>query len=39
MPKLVITRGLPGSGKTTHAVAWVAEDPAHRARITATRRA
>lgn len=33
MPTLTITRGLPGSGKTTRAKAWVAEDPAHRARI------
>src|SRR6266702_998083 len=29
----LITRGLPASGKTTHARAWVAEDRAHRARI------
>jgi predicted kinase len=29
---LTITRGLPGSGKTTLARRWVAEDPAHRAR-------
>lgn len=31
--KLTITRGLPGSGKTTLALAWVAEDPIHRARV------
>ena len=33
MPTLIITRGLQGSGKSTRARAWVAEDPAHRARI------
>ena len=33
MSTLVITRGLPGSGKTTQARAWVAEDPANRARV------
>lgn len=33
MPILIITRGLPGSGKTTHARAWVAGDREHRARI------
>jgi predicted kinase len=33
MPTLTITRGLPGSGKTTQAHAWVAEDPAQRARV------
>jgi predicted kinase len=32
LPTLVITRGLPGCGKTTYARAWVAEDPATRAR-------
>jgi predicted kinase len=31
--KLAITRGLPGSGKTTWARAWVAEDPQRRARV------
>jgi predicted kinase len=33
MPTLIITRGLPASGKTTRARAWVAEDPVRRARI------
>jgi len=33
MPKLIITRGLPGSGKSTRARAWVADDPAWRARV------
>lgn len=33
MTRLVITRGLPGCGKTTYARAWVAEDRAHRARV------
>jgi predicted kinase len=33
MATLVITRGLPGCGKTTRARAWVAEDPAHRVRV------
>lgn len=33
MATLYITRGLPGSGKTTRARAWVAEAPAGRARI------
>ena len=32
-PTLTITRGLPGCGKTTLARAWVAEDPARRARV------
>ena len=30
---LVVTIGLPGSGKTTRAVDWVAESPAIRARV------
>jgi predicted kinase len=33
MSALIITRGLPGSGKTTHARAWVAGDRANRARV------
>ncbi len=33
MTKLIVTRGLPASGKSTYAHAWVAEDRAHRARI------
>jgi predicted kinase len=32
MPTLRVTRGLPGSGKTTLARAWVAEDPVRRFR-------
>ncbi|MBL7258953.1 AAA family ATPase [Paractinoplanes lichenicola] len=30
---LIVTRGLPASGKTTEALSWVAEDPEHRARV------
>lgn len=33
MAKLIITRGLPASGKSTRAKAWVAEDPTRRARV------
>ena len=33
MTILIITRGLPGSGKTTGARAWVAGDREHRARV------
>jgi predicted kinase len=31
--KLIATRGLPGSGKTTRALTWVAQDPTGRARV------
>lgn len=31
--KLILTRGIPGSGKSTWAKAWVAEDPEHRVRF------
>jgi len=31
--ELIVTRGLPASGKTTKALAWVAGDPQHRARV------
>lgn len=33
MTKLIITRGLPGSGKSTWARAWVEEDRQHRAEV------
>lgn len=33
MTRLVITRGLPGCGKTTYARRWVAADREHRARV------
>ena len=33
MTNLIITRGLPGCGKTTYARQWVAEDREHRARV------
>jgi predicted kinase len=33
MTKLIITRGLPASGKTTKAREWVAMDPVRRARV------
>lgn len=33
MSKLVLTRGVPASGKTTFAKEWVAEDPTRRARV------
>ncbi len=31
--QMKITRGLPGCGKSTRALAWVAEDPTRRARV------
>lgn len=31
--KLILTRGIPGSGKSTWAKAWVAEDPEYRIRL------
>lgn len=33
MPELLITRGLPASGKSSFAKAWVAEDPSRRVRV------
>jgi len=33
MPKLVVTRGLPASGKTTWALKWLREDPVNRVRV------
>lgn len=33
MNKIILTQGVQGSGKTTWAKAWVAEDPEHRIRI------
>jgi len=33
MVELVVTRGLPGCGKSTWAKAWVAENVTHRARV------
>lgn len=33
MTTLTITRGLPGSGKSTYATEWVAEDPTGRAQV------
>ena len=32
MPKIILTRGIPGSGKSTWAKKWVEEDPTHRVR-------
>lgn len=32
MPKIILTRGIQGSGKSTWAKKWVEEDPKHRAR-------
>lgn len=31
--ELILTRGLPGAGKTTRALAWLTEDPENRARV------
>lgn len=33
MVELIVTRGIPASGKSTWAKAWVAEDVRHRARV------
>lgn len=33
MSVAILTRGIPGSGKSTWAKAWVAEDPENRARV------
>ena len=33
MNKIILTQGIQGSGKTTWAKTWVAEDPEHRIRI------
>lgn len=33
MPKIIICRGIQGSGKTTWAEQWVLEDPEHRVRF------
>ncbi len=33
MPKLIILRGLPASGKSTFATAWVEESPCERVRV------
>ena len=33
MSKLIITRGIPSSGKSTWAKQWILEDPEHRVRI------
>nr|DAO69049.1 MAG TPA: polynucleotide kinase [Caudoviricetes sp.] len=32
MPKIILRRGIPGSGKSTWAKKWVEEDPTHRVR-------
>lgn len=32
MPKIILTRGIQGSGKSTWAKKWVEEDPEHRVR-------
>lgn len=33
MPKIILCRGIQGSGKTTWARKWVLEDPEHRVRF------
>lgn len=33
MPELIVTRGVPASGKSTWALEWIAEDPEHRCRV------
>ena len=33
MPKIILCRGIQGSGKTTFAKQWVLEDPEHRVRF------
>lgn len=33
MPKIILTRGIPASGKSTWAKEWVAEDPVNRLRV------
>lgn len=33
MPKIILTKGLPASGKSTWAKAWVKEDPVNRKRV------
>lgn len=33
MPKIILCRGVQGSGKTTWAKQWVLEDPEHRVRF------
>ena len=33
MPALIVTRGLPGSGKSTWAKSWIAENPVQRVRV------
>lgn len=33
MPKIILCRGIQGSGKTTWAKQWVLEDPEHRVRF------